>query len=206
MATDQPLDPDLAARIRASVDARLAAQVQAARARIGDKRAVRDSFARSRNAGVQHRNATRAARLGLIAHHDSKETTVTNPAITEHDTPQHHNCTKCGDETPFDHYTVTTEGGTLCENCAFDLHDGLGDVAHGLSLIKSALLNEITQEQRTTVQQYCTRLAKLAGDLADGTTVVYRQQPDGTQTLERPGGDPHATIRRHTMRPVGADR
>lgn len=83
--TDQHFDPDLAARIRASVDRRIAAQVQAARARIGDKRAVRDSFARSREAGVQHRNAARAARLGLIAHHDSKETTVTRNTTTKPD-------------------------------------------------------------------------------------------------------------------------
>jgi len=71
------LDPDLAARIRAASDARIAAQVQAARARIGDKRAVRDAFGERRKVGVQHRNTARAARLALIAHHDSKETNVT---------------------------------------------------------------------------------------------------------------------------------
>jgi len=75
--TEQPLDPDLAAQIRAASDARIAAQVQAARARAADKRAVRDSFARSRNAGVQHRNAARAARVRLTQLHDSKETAVT---------------------------------------------------------------------------------------------------------------------------------
>lgn len=132
---------------------------------------------------------------------------MTKAAITEYDTPQHDECAKCGDETPFDHYTVTTEDGTLCENCAYDLHDGLGDTARGLSLIRGALLHEITQEQRATVQRHCEALAKLAGDLAAGTTVIFSQEADGTQTLQRPGGDDsHATIRRHTMRSIGGGR
>jgi len=81
--TEQPLDPDLAAQIRAASDARIAAQVQAARARAADKRAVRDSFARSRNAGVQHRNAARAARVRLTQLHDSKETADTDRIAEE---------------------------------------------------------------------------------------------------------------------------
>lgn len=67
------LDPELAEKIRASVDKRITADVQAARARIGDKRAVRDAFGERRNAGVQHRNAAREARVRLADHHDSKE-------------------------------------------------------------------------------------------------------------------------------------
>ena len=74
--TEQPLDPDLAAQIRAASDARIAAQVQAARARAADKREVRDAFGERRKTGVQHRNAAREARLRLTQLHDSKETTV----------------------------------------------------------------------------------------------------------------------------------
>ena len=78
--TDSPnLDPDLAARIRASVDRRIAEQVQAARARAGQKAATRAAFQHNRQHGLQHRNAARAARLGLITHHNSKETTMNSP-------------------------------------------------------------------------------------------------------------------------------
>lgn len=130
---------------------------------------------------------------------------MTKPVITEYDAPQQHECAQCGDDTPFDHYLVTTPDGPLCEDCAYDLHDGLGDVARGLSLIKWALLGEIGQGDRATVQRHCTQLAKLGADLASGTVVVYRQEPDGTQTLERPGGvDPHDTIRRHVIHAVPA--
>lgn len=66
------LDPDLAARIRASVDRRIAAQVQAARNRIRDKQAVRAEFDRNRRVGVQHRNAAREARLRLIDNHNQE--------------------------------------------------------------------------------------------------------------------------------------
>ncbi|MHA6762070.1 hypothetical protein [Streptacidiphilus sp. PAMC 29251] len=125
------------------------------------------------------------------------------PVITAYDTPQQHECARCGHDTHTDHYLVTTQDGPLCEDCAYDLHDGLGDVAHGLSLIKWALLHEIAQEQRGTVQRYCEELAELAGQLRSGATVVYRQEPDGSLTLERPGGtDPHDTIRRHVIKSV----
>lgn len=129
---------------------------------------------------------------------------MTEAAITAYDTPQQQDCARCGEETQRDHYLVTVPDGALCEDCAYDAHNGLGDVAHGLSLIKWALLHEVTQEQRSTVQRYCAELAKLAGDLAAGTAVIFSQGADGSQTLERPGGDdPHATTRRHTMRAVG---
>jgi hypothetical protein len=67
------LDPALSARLRAASDARIAAQVQAARTRIGDKRAVRDAFGERRKTGVQHRNAARAARLRLIDNHNQED-------------------------------------------------------------------------------------------------------------------------------------
>ncbi|WP_225447373.1 hypothetical protein [Streptacidiphilus sp. PB12-B1b] len=75
------LDPALAARLRAEADARVAEQVQAARVRAADKRTVRQAFARNRDAGVQHRNAARAARVRLAEHHNTKETTVTTTDV-----------------------------------------------------------------------------------------------------------------------------
>lgn len=76
---DRTPDPALAARIRASVDRRISEQVQAARARAGQKAATRAAFQHNRQHGLQHRNAARGARVRLTQHHNSKETTVNNP-------------------------------------------------------------------------------------------------------------------------------
>lgn len=130
---------------------------------------------------------------------------MTTSVITAYDTLQDQECGRCDSDTERDHYLVTTPDGPLCADCVYDLHDGLGDVAHGLSLIKWALLHEITQDQRATVQRLCEELAGLAGKLADGTTVIYTEEADGSRALQRPGGaDPHTTVRRHTMRAVGS--
>ncbi|WP_042427407.1 hypothetical protein [Streptacidiphilus anmyonensis] len=126
---------------------------------------------------------------------------MTRPRIVEHQEPREGTCPRCGDETPFEHYVVVTPAGTLCENCAFDT--GLGDAAHGLSLIKFALIHSIEQTDRATVQRHCQELATLAADLASGATVIYTEGPNGEMQPIRPGGnDPHATVRRHFLRPV----
>jgi hypothetical protein len=67
------LDPELAEKIRASVDERITAQIQAARKRIVAQRDTRAAFAENRRAGVQHRNAAREARIRLAENHDRKE-------------------------------------------------------------------------------------------------------------------------------------
>jgi hypothetical protein len=67
------LDPELAETIRASVDKRITAQIAAARKLIDQKRMTRDSFARSRAAGLHHRLAAREARLRLAANHTKED-------------------------------------------------------------------------------------------------------------------------------------
>lgn len=69
----QDLDPELAETIRASLDKRLTAQIQAARDRIAQKAATREAFGRNRAAGLHHRNAARAARLRLAANHTKED-------------------------------------------------------------------------------------------------------------------------------------
>lgn len=126
---------------------------------------------------------------------------MTLPRIVENTQPQEDPCARCGAETPMEHYTVTSPDGPLCEDCAWDT--GLGDAAHGLSLIRDALLRTIEQHDRDTVRRYCQQLAQLAADLATGAIVACTIGPDGELRPERPGGDdPHATLRRHFIKPV----
>lgn len=59
-------------RLAASAEARIAEQVQAARERADRQAATRNLFAERRRAGVNRRNAARAARLRLTAQHQQK--------------------------------------------------------------------------------------------------------------------------------------
>jgi hypothetical protein len=83
--TGQEPDPELAARLRASSEARVQAQIQAARQQAAGKRAGRAAFTQNRAVGLRNRHAAKAARLGLIQFHDAKETTTVStrdPRIT----------------------------------------------------------------------------------------------------------------------------
>lgn len=126
---------------------------------------------------------------------------MSKPRIVENHTPTEHTCPECGGEAPADHYTVTGPDGPLCEDCAYDT--GLGDAAHGLSLVRDALLRTVEQHDRPAVRRYLEQLAQLAADLASGAVIACTIGPDGELQPQRPGGqDPHATVRRHLIKPV----
>jgi hypothetical protein len=72
MPDEQPLDPDLAARLRAASDARVRQQIQAAARRRDDQQQTRAQFLSNREHGVAQRNAAREARVRLTQHHDQK--------------------------------------------------------------------------------------------------------------------------------------
>lgn len=127
--------------------------------------------------------------------------------IVERDHPEQNGCAECGSELDFDHFIVTTTDGALCTECANDTVPGLGDTAHGLSLLKWALLYDITQDRRLEVQGHLAKLTQITGDLHSGKTMTYAEDSTGVREPLRPGGtDPHTTIRRHTLRAVGEAR
>ncbi|MHA6761813.1 hypothetical protein [Streptacidiphilus sp. PAMC 29251] len=132
---------------------------------------------------------------------------MTSPVMIELEHPVHADCPECGEPVEFDHYVITTPEGALCQGCANDTAPGLGDLAHGLSAIRWALMYQLGQEHRSLVQQHCSNLATLAANLASGATALYTEGPNGEKDILRPGGnDPHDTIRRHVMRAVGSNR
>ncbi len=67
------LDPELAEKIRASVDKRITEQIQAARSRAAAAQATRAAFAERRETGLRWRTAARAARLRLAANHNQED-------------------------------------------------------------------------------------------------------------------------------------
>jgi hypothetical protein len=137
--------------------------------------------------------------------HTTKDTTVSKPYIVEHEHPEQLGCTVCSFSLDFDHYTVTGTGGPLCQNCANDAIPGLGDIAHGLSLLKWALVYELEHEHRRTAVHLIAEVGKLGSDLASGALLLRQELPDGTLVPVRPGGvDPHATVRQHLLRAVPA--
>jgi hypothetical protein len=123
------------------------------------------------------------------------------PTLTSRIHPEESACEECGADLDFDHFTVESADGSLCQTCGSDASAGLGDVAHGLSLIKWALLYDIPQEHRSEIHRHLVGLAELTADLASGRLVGVEPDGKGGTQLMRPGGsDPHATIRRHVMR------
>lgn len=66
----QPLDPDLAIRLRASADERIRAQIQAAKQRADQRRQTRAEFGERRKIGLRSRHAVREARINLARHHN----------------------------------------------------------------------------------------------------------------------------------------
>jgi GAF domain-containing protein len=73
MPDEQPLDPDLAARLRAASDARVRQQIQAAARRRDDQQQTRAQFLSNRQRGIRSRHSAKAARLGLTQLHDKTE-------------------------------------------------------------------------------------------------------------------------------------
>lgn len=65
-------DPELAARLRASSEQRIAEQIAAAKERFDQKRTTREDFARNRQHGLRHRLAAREARLRLTDTHNQE--------------------------------------------------------------------------------------------------------------------------------------
>lgn len=65
-------DPELAGRLRAASEARVQAQIQAARQQAADKRASRAAFTQNRAAGLSARYAAKKTRLRLTERHDQK--------------------------------------------------------------------------------------------------------------------------------------
>jgi hypothetical protein len=71
---DQPIDPDLAARLRELSEQRITAQVQAAKQRADQRRQTRAEFGERRKIGLRSRHATRESRIRLTNRHQQKGT------------------------------------------------------------------------------------------------------------------------------------
>jgi hypothetical protein len=67
------LDPELADQLRAAAAARVQEQIAAAADRREQQVTIRNAFAERRAAGVDRRNAARAARLRLIDGHQGSD-------------------------------------------------------------------------------------------------------------------------------------
>ena len=67
---EQPLDPELAAQLRQLAEARVRAQVQAAKQRTDQRRQTRTEFGERRRIGLRERHALKQARQNLIANHN----------------------------------------------------------------------------------------------------------------------------------------
>lgn len=67
--TEQPLDPELQARLRELSEARVRAQVQSAQQRAAQQRDNRQEFARRRRAGIRERHSLKIARQNLTNRH-----------------------------------------------------------------------------------------------------------------------------------------
>lgn len=72
--TQQPIDPDLAARLRDSANERIRAQIASARQRADQRRQTRTEFGERRKVGLRSRHATKAARQNLTQTHQQKGT------------------------------------------------------------------------------------------------------------------------------------
>jgi hypothetical protein len=146
--------------------------------------------------------------LEVLIEQANTKPTITPPlSISAVEPDEGIDCGLCDNTTDVEDYAVTmfTLDGrwVVCDDCAMRHAEGLLDIAQGLNQVSYAIKSRITQEQRPTVRRLLAELTDLVKALETGDVVMVVNRPDGTQLVDRPGGDdPHATTRRHTLKPV----